>query len=101
MASISVVSARFWARHALAIEMATITAVAAAASLGMGGNLMINMFDVAVVTARAPLDIPAGGSAAGRSHHRRLHGGADVPRIGGGTLRRPGAPPQHALVDRE
>src|SRR5882762_1549462 len=59
MASISVVSARVWARHAVAIEMATITAVAAAASLVMGGNLMINMFDVAVVGAG-----PAGATAA-------------------------------------
>jgi len=46
---------------------------------GHGGNLMINMFDIAVITARA-LDVPVGGSAAGRSHHRRLHGGPDVPR---------------------
>src|SRR5260370_7350955 len=62
MASISVVSARVWARHAVATEMATITAVAAAASLVMGGNLMINMFDmfdVAVVGAG-----PAGATAA-------------------------------------
>src|SRR5258706_305877 len=50
---------------------------------------------------RALLDVPAGGSAAGRSHHRRLHGRADVPRIGAGALRGPGAPPQHALVNRE
>src|SRR5712671_191955 len=62
MASISVVSARVWARHAVATEMATITAVAAAASLVMGGNLMIDMFDmfdVAVVGAG-----PAGATAA-------------------------------------
>src|SRR3989449_4922402 len=59
MASISVVSAQVWARHAVAIEMATITAVAAAASLVMGDNLMINMFDVAVVGAG-----PAGATAA-------------------------------------
>src|SRR2546426_3850816 len=59
MASISVVSARVWARHAVATEMATITAVAEAASLVMGGNLMINMFDVAVVGAG-----PAGATAA-------------------------------------
>src|SRR3989442_5940884 len=39
--------------------MATITGVAAAASLVMGGNLMINMFDVAVVGAG-----PAGATAA-------------------------------------
>src|SRR6266446_2518447 len=50
---------------------------------------------------RALLDVRAGGSAAGRSHHRRLHGRADVPRIGAGALRGPGAPPQHALVNRE
>src|SRR2546425_12327052 len=59
MASISVASARVWARHAVATEMATITGVAAAASLVMGGNLMINMFDVAVVGAG-----PAGATAA-------------------------------------
>src|SRR5882672_3905039 len=59
MASISVVSARVWARHAVATQMATITAVAAAASLVMGGNLMVTMFDVAVVGAG-----PAGATAA-------------------------------------
>src|SRR2546429_794131 len=83
-----------------ATERATSAAVAAAASLVMGGNLMITMFDVAVVgtgpaaapavraSARAPLDVPAGGSATGRGHHRRLHGSADVPRIGGWLRRR-------------
>src|SRR5712692_8773582 len=59
MESISVVSARVWARHAVATAMATITAVAAAASLVMGGNLVFNMFDVAVVGAG-----PAGATAA-------------------------------------
>jgi len=59
MASISAVSARVCAWHAVATEMATITAVAAAASLVMGDNLMINMFDVAVVGAG-----PAGTTAA-------------------------------------
>src|SRR5947207_13945315 len=48
-----------WARHAVAAERATSTAVAAAASLIMGGNLMITMFDVAVVGAG-----PAGATAA-------------------------------------
>src|SRR5882672_120604 len=47
------------ALHAVATEMATITAVVAAASLVMGGNLMINMFDVAVVGAG-----PGGATAA-------------------------------------
>src|SRR5438552_2031039 len=51
--------------------------------------------------ARTPLDVPAGGSAARRGDHRRLHGRAHVPRIGGGLSLRPGAPSQHALVHGE
>src|SRR5207249_6454741 len=59
MASISAASAGFWARHAVAIERATSTAVAAAASLDMGSNLTVMMFDVAVVGAG-----PAGATTA-------------------------------------
>src|SRR5881398_1524139 len=59
MASISAASAGFWARHAVAIERATSTAVAAAASLDMVSNLTVMMFDVAVVGAG-----PAGATAA-------------------------------------
>src|SRR3989475_7368603 len=59
MASISAASAGLWARHAVAIERATSAAVAAAASLAMGSNLTVMMFDVAVVGAG-----PAGATAA-------------------------------------
>src|SRR5260370_15146563 len=59
MESISAASAGLWARHAVAIERPTSTAVAAAASLVMGSNLTVIMFDVAVVGAG-----PAGATAA-------------------------------------
>src|SRR6266550_3001784 len=49
----------------------------------------------------APLGLSAGGSAARRGHHRRFHGRAHVPRIGGGPRCGPGTPSQHTLVDGE
>src|SRR5712692_6608763 len=59
MASISAASAGLWARRAVAIERAKSRAVVVAASLFMGGNLTVIMFDVAVVGAG-----PAGATAA-------------------------------------
>src|SRR2546426_9671924 len=59
IASISAASAGLWAQHAVATERATSTADAAAASSVMEGNLMVAMFDVAVVGAG-----PAGATAA-------------------------------------